>query len=264
MASRMERYYKQNSVNNRSERNQNLYREIYENASYSNIEGVATIEKSNEIDITKVRNMLKNREEYQRQKDVRRIMTKEVKPEPKYVEHITSDDKNYDIRDILDKAKVNKPREEKYRKLENTNYGIFKKINSNKKLRIDDDTNETELRELIDTINNNSDLNKLGDRELSLDLLDDLKSDNNTIIDGTDSIKKLLAEAKKDTVKEDTSDLDKSFFTSSLNFGEDDFEQLASLNTNLKKNNVLIKILVFIVLLCITIGVIFLIYNLIK
>ena len=44
MASRMERYYKQGNTRlKRSERNQELYRDIYDSASYSNIEGIATI-----------------------------------------------------------------------------------------------------------------------------------------------------------------------------------------------------------------------------
>ncbi len=263
MATRMERYYKQNSSNNRSERNQNLYREIYETSSYSNIEGVATIENSNEIDITKIKKMLKNREDYQKQKDVRKIMIKEEPKEEVKLEE-PEEDKNYDIRDILDKARINKPKENKYRRLENTNYGILKKIDSNKKLNLEDDVTDSDLRSLIDTINNNSELNKLGDKELSLDLLDDLKSENNTMIDKDNSIKKLLEEAKQESKKDDTSDLDKSFFTSSLNFGKDDFEELANLNSIIKKKNSFSKIIIFVVLLCITIGIIFLVYSLIK
>ena len=58
--------------------------------------------------------------------------------------------------------------------------------------------------------------------------------------------------------------MDKTFFTSSLNFGEDDFEQIASLNNNLMKNNVLLKVLVLVVLVAITAGIIFLVYHFIK
>ena len=66
---------------------------------------------------------------------------------------------------------------------------------------------------------------------------------------------------KEDTT---TSELDKSFFTSSLNFGEDDFEKIASLTSNLKKNNVLLKLLVLVVLIAVTAGIIFLVYSFIK
>ena len=47
MASRMDRYYRnQKNRHRRSERNRSLYQEIYDNSSYSNIEGIATIEKT--------------------------------------------------------------------------------------------------------------------------------------------------------------------------------------------------------------------------
>ena len=131
-----------------------------------------------------------------------------------------------------------------------------------------DEPDEDELRELIDTITGNTAINQLNDKELSLDLLDDLKSNNDdTVIKDNSAIKNILEEAKKEEMrkKEDTtSELDKSFFTSSLNFGEDDFEKIASLTSNLKKNNVLLKLLVLVVLIAVTAGIIFLVYNFIK
>ena len=177
MASRMERYYKQGNTRlKRSERNQELYRDIYDSASYSNIEGIATIEKSNEIDITKVKKMLKNREEYKRQKEVSRLIKKEPEVKVKPVQTLSLDnDKNYDIRDILDKAKVNKKSDDKYHSIDNTSYDILKKLKEKKEL-FKDEPDEDELRELIDTITGNTAINQLNDKELSLDLLDDLKS----------------------------------------------------------------------------------------
>lgn len=270
MASRMERYYKQNSSHSkRSERNQSLYRDIYDSASYSNIEGIATIEKSNEIDITKVKKMLKNREEYKRQKEVNRIIDRK-EPEV-YVEPVKTatldNDKNYDIRDILNKAKGNKKNEDKYHSIDNTNYDILRKIKEKKDL-FKEESNEDELRELIDTITSNTAINQLGDKELSLDLLDDLKSNNeDTVIENNSVIKNILEEAKQEEMRkkqDSTTELDKSFFTSSLNFGEDDFEKIASLNSNLMKNNVLLKALVLVVLIAITAGIIFLVYHFIK
>ena len=74
MASRMERYYRaKDGVKKRSQLNQNLYREIYDIGEYSNIEGIAEIDKNNEIDITKVKKMLKNREDYNNQKEYRKL-----------------------------------------------------------------------------------------------------------------------------------------------------------------------------------------------
>ena len=172
------------------------------------------------------------------------------------------------ILDILDKAKVNKKSDDKYHSIDNTSYDILKKLKEKKEL-FKDEPDEDELRELIDTITGNTAINQLNDKELSLDLLDDLKSNNDdTVIKDNSAIKNILEEAKKEEMrkKEDTttSELDKSFFTSSLNFGEDDFEKIASLTSNLKKNNVLLKLLVLVVLIAVTAGIIFLVYSFIK
>lgn len=260
----MERYYKPASrTSKRSERNQELYREIYEVGEYSNIEGIATIEKSNEVDITKIKNMLKNREQYQQQRQFRQMIKK---PEMEKLEDNSNhleNEKNYDIRDVLNKAKVNKKTEDKYHSLDDTGYNILKNLKEKSMHR---EETEDELRELIDTITSNSELNQLATKELSLDMFDDLKSENNTIIEDKDAIKTLLEDAKNEEIKKirENEEMDKSFYTSSLNFGESDFEQLSNINHNLKKNNVLIKILVFIILLLVTAGIIFLIYTLLK
>ena len=63
MASRMDRYHKSELITSgRSSKNKSLYDQIKDLDNYTNIEGVATIEKTNEIDISKVREMIKNRE----------------------------------------------------------------------------------------------------------------------------------------------------------------------------------------------------------
>ena len=70
MSTRMDKYYgrQSNSTNakSRSKRNKDLYSEIYTYGKYSNIEGIASIDNANEVDITKVKEMLKNRENYQK------------------------------------------------------------------------------------------------------------------------------------------------------------------------------------------------------
>lgn len=267
MASRMDRYYRnQKNTHRRSERNRSLYQEIYDNSSYSNIEGIATIEKTNEVDITKIKNMLKNREEYQKQRGFRQAIRKSETP--KNTEQIATldEEKNYDIRDILNKAKVNKKIDNSYHSINNTNYNILKNIKTSDFYEEEEESER--LKDLINTITNTSLLNQMGDKDLSLDLLDDLKSDDDTIIESKDSVKALLEEAKMEAKKEvknnAPADLDKSFFTSSLNFGEDDFEQISNLNKKLKKNTALIRILILLIIIAVTIGIIFLVYILIK
>ena len=72
MASRMDRYRQKEE---RSTKNESLYRRIQDSSSYSNIEGIAEYDKTNEIDITRVKAMLQNRENYQKQKQVGAVMS---------------------------------------------------------------------------------------------------------------------------------------------------------------------------------------------
>jgi CHASE3 domain sensor protein len=101
-------------------------------------------------------------------------------------------------------------------------------------------------------------LNKLGDKELSLDILDELKSSGDTIIEGSAAAANILKKAK-DEDEEDTTDsipIDKSFFTNGLKIKDDDFEDvdLKDINTNLKKNNKLIKTILIILGILIVVG----------
>ncbi len=266
MASRMERYYKpESNTKRRTQANQELYRKIYDTSEYSNIEGIATIDKANEIDITKIKKMLKNREDYQRQKDLRSIIHKE---EPK-VQHIETsnnfEDENrvYDISDILKKAKQEKTEpKNQYRSLGDTNYNILKS------LKVNADREQKPESELDQTMTNTSMLNKLNDNDLSLDLLDDLKSNNTTMISNKGAIQQLLEQAKEEELKKQEKakkvELDKSFFTSSLNFGEEDFEEVNKITSKTSKTNWLKKVTLGLALLSITVGIVVLVYMLIK
>lgn len=261
MASRMDRYYETKpTVRKRSERNQDLYRDMYETTDYSNIEGVATIDKGSEIDINKVKEMLKNRENYIKQHE-KGIAIKPIET-PKFE---VEEEKNYDIREVLNAAKNNRNSIDEHKSMNNTSYDIFKDLRDKRRREMEKDTDGDSLKELINTISSTSMLNSMTDKELSLDLLDDLKSTENTSVADKDSIKKLLAEVKRnDEVKNEKQDLDKSFYTSSLGFKEEDFEELNDIKNNLKTNNILIKILLTILTISFLVGAVILIFNLLK
>lgn len=263
MKSRMERYYEVDTdVNRRTRKNERLYQKIYDKEEYSNIEGIATTLKPNEIDISKIKELLKNRDVSQKEKDIRDLVPKPRTKAPK--QEVKKDnfenERNYDIRDILNKAKTERKenKNDDYHKLQNTSYDVLKKLNIKK-----DDLNETEeeeLKELIDTITSTSMLNKMEDQELSLGLLDDLKSD--TMVGDSKAIKAVLEEEKEmqkddNFIEDEKQGMDSTFFTSSLNFKDEDFDELQEMSRNLKKNNRLMKILVFILLVVITASLIF-------
>ena len=228
------------------------------------------MEKSNEIDITKIKNMLKNRESYKKQKQYRQITKTENLDEKEDAKDIISNDftekkeeKIYDIRDVLNKAKDKKPEKESFHSLDNTNYNILKNLklnNENKKEYEDDD-----LKELINTITSTSMLNQMTDKELGLNMFD-LDSTTDVKREGNDSIKSLLEQAKKyeEKKKVEQTNIDNSFYTSSLNFTKEDFEEANQYSKEKKSKKILLKIFVFIFLIAITALIIFGVYNLIK
>lgn len=257
MASRMERYQ---GKAERSTKNENIYRSIQDIGNYSNIEGVVTIDKTNEIDITRVKAMLQNRENYHKRKQYTELLEEDNEDNNISIEE-EYDDKNYDIKQVLDKAKEDMPESNENRTLEHIQYNILEKLN----LKATPEE-ETALKELIDTIalRNQSENNNENSEDGGL--LDDLKS--NTMVGDATSIKRIIEEAKESEEKvEDNKhgnnldSIDKSFYTSSLGFTDDDFEDLKNLDKNIKKHNTLLKVLIALVIIIIIAA---LIYMLIK
>lgn len=253
MASRMERYYKTRESKRRIVRNESLYQTIYEDETYSNIEGVVATPKANEIDVEKIKELIASREREKNQ--TRKLERRPLSLEPEE-ETIEEEEKNYDIRDVLVKAKDSRENnEEEYRSLKNTEYNILKNIKINNKRDLDQ---EEELKELINTITSTSLLNKMSDNELSLNMFDDLKSD--TMIGNPAAIQAVLDEKKEEELH-NTDQMDKSFFTSSLGFKEQDFEQLQDLNKSIKKNNKIMKVVLIILFIVIALVLGLVIYN---
>ena len=224
MASRMEKYHSNSSnVGRRSVKNENLYKDIYENNEYSNIEKIATMEKTNEISLDQIKELLKEREEKKKISTIK-------KPTPRVYQQPTLD-RSYDIRDILVKAKDEHVDDNKNRSLKNTQYNILKNIDIKEKL------DQYDQAELEKTLVNTS----------------DLKSTGNTMVNRTSAtdLLKEVQEAKDKYVAKSDDGLDRSFYTSSLNFSDDDFEQLKDLQDSIDSNNKLIKVLFFLLFLVI-------------
>lgn len=268
MASRMEKYYNSETVNKRSRKNQSLYRDMYDLGEYSNIEAVESLDRTNEIDITKVQKMLQNREEYKRQKQYRSLLNKDIDEEPLRKELKIEEVKNYDIKDELEKIQNMTREDDEYRSLNNTNYNILKelKIKSEKQKEFGEE-DAKELKELINTITSTSLLNKLDDEELSLNMLGDLASDGDeTTITKKDSIGSLLQEAKslEKKKREVPNEIDNSFYTSSLDFDKKDFENLYEQENAKKQKNLKLILTVTGIVLVVFIILVVIILNFIK
>ena len=252
MASRMDRYHKSELITSgRSSKNKSLYDQIKDLDNYTNIEGVATIEKTNEIDISKVQEMIKNRENYKKQKQLRTIL-KEEKEELEKIEEIEEETKSYDIRDLLSKVKDEPTEKEDSRSLKKEQYELLKSLNKKgKKKAIEIEKEEEELKELLNTITNTKAFADLTSADVGL--LDDLKSD--TMVGDVASIKKIIEEEKEKKIENTNPEIDKSFYTSSFGFTQSDFEELKNMNHKIKKGNKFIMILL-IVLIVLIVGVI--------
>ncbi len=251
MASRMDRYSNSEA---RSKKNEHLYKDIQDFNSYSNIAGVATIEKTNEVDITRVKEMLKNRENYQKGKKYRDLIEKQPKEE--LIEPVSFEqERSYDVMDALKQAKEDrtvKDERSRYRSLKHTQYDFLDKL--------EDNNQDDELRELIDTIT----LKKQQNDDLGL--FDDLKSD--TMVGDAKSIKSYIdedleLEDDSDTDYNTTEEIDRTFFSSSLGFTKDDFEDLKDLQQSVKTSHKVLKMLVIIVTVIIAIILGYFIFNLI-
>ncbi len=242
MDSRMSRYSEEkNRTNTRSSLNQDLYKTIYENSEYSNVEGILTNPKPNEVNLNKLRELLQERENSSAPKPI-------IKKRPEINLNDTSsfddDNRNYDIREILSKAK-NDHKDDKYRSMQDFDYTLPDTIKSGTDLPKEAD----EIGELMNSITNSTSLQKLSNEELSLNLFDDLKSD--TMISDSKSIRKIINEEIKkelnDTNTLNNNGIDKSFFTNSLNLKKDDFDEIGEMSETIHKNNKLLTtILLFI------------------
>lgn len=243
MPSRMEKYYEMKS---RTTKNKELYRTIYDEAEYTNVEGISVIEKNEKIDIEKIKELINGTNNVNKPKEYKK---ESIKPLAEEIE----EQKNYDIRDVLNKAKSE--RTDKDSRYSNTKYNALKDIDLNSETKVPDNVDEDQLKSMIEAISNK---NKT---ELTSDLLDDLKSicDPNLKKEVKEEIDNQNTQLQNTQLIQDN--LDKSFFTSSLDFSSEDFEDLKEIKENIKKNNILTKILLFILLVIIITGIIFLVYH---
>ena len=255
MASRMERYYNStNSGMERSRKNKDLYKRVH-NESRSGIDSLRSVSRANEIDLSKLKSIVSDREAYNKERKLRQTIDKsslnidipskkddiesydimDVEPSKFEEEKIVEETKNYDLSDVLNKALDDySESDSKNRNLKNLEYTDLNSLNLHKK---EYKNSELELKDMIKSIHDTSNLNKVGDDAL---LLDSLKSD--TMV-GDSSIKKVIEQDEKEEKRDDTKELDKSFFTNTFDFDEEDFDELLARKHG-KKKKIIIAIII--------------------
>lgn len=233
MKSRMDKYYDSNDIKTRTAKNQQLYRTIYEETEYSNVDGISTL-KDGKIDIDMIRKLV-HRDE----------IIPEKKESVEVVDDVISEEsKVYDIKDILSKAKDNRVMDEE--RISDTKYNILKDSNLEEDVISTEDMQQDDLKSMIDRISSNS-------KGYTTNLLDDLKSiydpDMHTKIE--DSIEE----------KAVSNEIDNSFYTSKMGFKEEDFEDMQD---DVEGSNLLTKILIVVLSLIIVVGIVFLVFHFIN
>lgn len=268
MNSRVEKYGYEEEITeipSRVAKNQKLYNDI-SMSDFSKMkpnDNVKVIETStSRIDLEKIKKYIENNNETEIQS--RSVVVKEdINTIPQ--KNIFDEEKIYDINSVLEIAKEKKEsyyEDEKHKKLRDTQYDILSKIKlydeeepEEKEDLIELNTDEKTLVDLINTVTKKKE-----------DLLDELKKGNeNTVVTAPIKDEKnseILTEAIKENSKEDKTDLkeldetnteiktlDKSFYTNSMSFSKEDFEGFEELEKNVKKNNTMVKIGIFMLVL---------------
>ena len=283
MSSRMNKYYDSSleEVPTRYHRNEELYKEISKNEIDNfEIKSNSTLlgENNNEIDVEKIKKILDTKyNETAQRKSIR--IEEEVEPEK-----VVEDTKEYDINVILEKAKEEKQEnyeEERLKKLRNTQFVILKNLNvedseeekeEEEYLDEDEDTKaeevikpsndsfeEENLKTLINTIAFNESKNNSKEKDISnsLDILSDLKGDDNTeVLDGLkEEITEIEDVMDTEELEETKSDMTNSFYTSSNALKQKDFEDLEDFKGDLEPSGIFLKVVIVIIVLVFLVGV---------
>ena len=257
MNSRMDKYYNSNNtVGKRSQKNEELYRKVSQQAIENfNVNSNASVLSDNgtKIDLEMLKDMLDKK-----YSDTNKRKTINLDNSPLETEAPISleETKEYDINAILEKARENKTvdyEKERLKKIRDTQYDILKSLDLTKKEEVVEEPTEKEeqLMTLINTISLNE--QNIKDSEDPLDLFADLKGDNEdtkvmkpineeTQNINTDKIKKVVKEEVENQI-------DRSFYTSSFNLSKSDFEDFKDLQDDVKSNKILVTILTIIVIL---------------
>ena len=245
MASRMERYYKSSEIKTRSDKNKELYRTIYDEVEYSNVEGISVIEKNEKIDLEMIKELINDSKE---KKEIKTPREEKVQA----VIEMPVEEKNYDICEVLDRAKSE--RSDKERKIFDTQYNVLKNPNFSEESN-SEKLDENKLKSMIEAISYNS---KGGQ---TTDLLDDLKTIHDPSVQQEVDAKIEQEEKEFQNTRAIDANIDKSFFTSSLDLTSADFEDLKEIKENVRKNNILTKVLLFVLSVIVVTGIIFLVYH---
>ena len=213
MSSRMDKYKENQTIPTRSDKNKELYKQVYN--AYDEFENLIVPSNAKEIRFKDLKKeLVTSREDYQKRKvydDIAKKRTNNtVVRKEKLEEESKQQNEIYDINELLDKAVVDKEPEEDTKP-------TLAKEDYLKKLKLDNrKTNLEQVKEMYDEIreeNLEENESLIHTANLSLEILSDLKSDNE-------------ATAMRPAIKkeEEPEEEDDTFYSSDYKFRKRDFE----------------------------------------
>ena len=250
MTSRMDKYNSDSvkNIKSRSEKNEYLYKQLYNNKVYTEFTDIVN---DNVVDLDGFKQTRDSglRENYQKQKLINPDY-EPIKYQNSYDESINQSNletKSYDINDVLENARKNRSSDDEMqqkRYLKTVEYSILSDLSKEKLKEAKDKKQkltkeeENNLEELINTITSNSLRKKIDDELLSdllptedsetiisKQLLDELENtkDSTDLLDSSNDNNKDIEDSDSDD--DDENQIDKSFYTKSMDLSEEDFEQ---------------------------------------
>ena len=209
MGSRMDKYKNidENVVPKRSDRNKELYKQIYN--AYDEFENLVVPSNAKEIDLASLKKEITSRDEYKQLKDYTDITNNKIVRKEIVQEKQKKENQIYDINELLNKAVSESKKEEEYVPTMSDDSYL-------KKLKLDDTrTNLDMVKEIYDDIKKETEEESeelLKTANLSLEILSDLKGDNdNTMIE---------APIKDEFLPEENN----QFYSNKYKFSKKDFE----------------------------------------
>ncbi len=257
----------------RTSRNKRLYDEIKntELTRFNSFNNARVIDEgAKEIDLNKIKKYIEKINDEKVEKRRSLLDTKGLYEERHLEEE---EEKDYDLVSVLEKAREKREidyEKERYKKLRDTQYDILKNLNIKErpKPEIDEEKFNTQERTLIDLINtvainkNNNDLlSELseGDDETTGSIDEESNNEDLKALIKEEIDKDKTKEVPKENEDENIQNLDNSFYTSSLNFSKDDFEDFNDVEES-GGRGIVAKIGIILLILCI-LGVLLLIAN---
>lgn len=252
MKSRLDKY-DTGEYFSRVNKNQNLYDDIYSNTNYSNI---VVIDDSNEIDISKIKEIIDKEKKVSKRIDKTPIFEREydsIVPPKNY------ENKLYDINEVLKEAKnqrdIIEDANEK-RKIQNYkfNQNIEEELSKTRKVYESLVKEEKELLNIMNTLTNVSSV------DLAKDMFNDLTEDNdktqlmkNINFEPTVNVKQVKNELNDNTTEE--------YSTDTFMFSAKDFDGMDELKESVRKSNLFIKLLIIFVIFIVLSAGGFIVYN---